>query len=646
MSTDYFVHVANRVQAGTRAIAANVNAVADEIAVGFALLPSDNQLKLGLTRYAVDTGVADAYILTMPFTPTLTDGFNLTFKAVNANTGASTINVNGLGVKSIVNPDGGALIAGTFGANAIVIIAYESIGDRFILVSQNPAQAALAASSAAAASASASAASTSEGNAATSESNAAGSAGTASTDAGTATTQAGIATTQAGIATTQASAALATRLLFEQSYLGSKASDPTLDNEGNALIDGALYFNTTTNQMNVFDLGITTWGPFQDGGNAATLDSLDSLQFLRSDVDDTFTGIMTVTGQINVDNLTLNGNTLSAATGAITLTAAVGSAVSVEGVSFDGGVVTGASSISATTFVGALTGVASGNALTAHSHTGAEISALDAGDTTTGIFAAARIPTHTGGVTGQTNLTVITNANLTGPITSVGNATTVAAAQPSITSLGTLLSLTSSGVVSVTNATEATSDTAASLKTAGGLGVVKTAWIGQDIVLDERADHAATSAAGNGIVWVKNDAPNLLMFTDDAAADFNLSPEVGTWVPSLGGTATYNNREGDWRIVSGIFYFWGFMNVNVIGTGSLHTVSGLPTAPNVNLPAIGVSLEIPNAAAINIVSSYGVVNPSGTTILSFSRTAASAAAGQNNIFGNGVQIRVSGFYAI
>jgi hypothetical protein len=28
--------------------------------------------------------------------------------------------------------------------------------------------------------------------------------------------------------------------------LGAKASDPTLDNDGNALLAGALYFNTTS----------------------------------------------------------------------------------------------------------------------------------------------------------------------------------------------------------------------------------------------------------------------------------------------------------------------------------------------------------------------------------------------------------------
>ena len=46
---------------------------------------------------------------------------------------------------------------------------------------------------------------------------------------------------------------------FDDIYLGSKASDPTLDNDGDALQDGALYFNTTTNVLRVYDLGNTVW---------------------------------------------------------------------------------------------------------------------------------------------------------------------------------------------------------------------------------------------------------------------------------------------------------------------------------------------------------------------------------------------------
>jgi hypothetical protein len=46
---------------------------------------------------------------------------------------------------------------------------------------------------------------------------------------------------------------------FDTTYLGSKTAAPTLDNSGNALLDGALFFNTTTNELGVYDLGTTTW---------------------------------------------------------------------------------------------------------------------------------------------------------------------------------------------------------------------------------------------------------------------------------------------------------------------------------------------------------------------------------------------------
>ena len=39
---------------------------------------------------------------------------------------------------------------------------------------------------------------------------------------------------------------------FDDRYLGPKSSDPTLDNDGNALLTGALYFNTSINVMKVY----------------------------------------------------------------------------------------------------------------------------------------------------------------------------------------------------------------------------------------------------------------------------------------------------------------------------------------------------------------------------------------------------------
>lgn len=110
------------------------------------------------------------------------------------------------------------------------------------------------------AAASSASASTSESNASTSETNAASSAATATTQAGIATTKAGesaaSATASANSATASEAAkdaALAALDSFDDRYLGAKASDPTLDNDGNPLVSGALYFNTTDDVMKVYE---------------------------------------------------------------------------------------------------------------------------------------------------------------------------------------------------------------------------------------------------------------------------------------------------------------------------------------------------------------------------------------------------------
>lgn len=40
---------------------------------------------------------------------------------------------------------------------------------------------------------------------------------------------------------------------FDDTYLGSKSSDPTVDNDGDALTSGDLYFSTTANKLRVYD---------------------------------------------------------------------------------------------------------------------------------------------------------------------------------------------------------------------------------------------------------------------------------------------------------------------------------------------------------------------------------------------------------
>ena len=114
-------------------------------------------------------------------------------------------------------------------------------------------QAGIATTQATNAAASASAASTSETNAAssassasTSATNASNSASSAATSATNASNSATASASSASDAAASAAAAAASYDNFDDRYLGSKSSAPTLDNDGNALLTGALYYNNGT----------------------------------------------------------------------------------------------------------------------------------------------------------------------------------------------------------------------------------------------------------------------------------------------------------------------------------------------------------------------------------------------------------------
>jgi hypothetical protein len=110
-----------------------------------------------------------------------------------------------------------------------------------------------AATSATSAETSATSAETSATSSATSASAAATSATSAATSATSAETSATSAATSATSAATSATSAATTYTQFDARYLGNKSADPTLDNEGNALLTGALYFNDVVDAMKVYD---------------------------------------------------------------------------------------------------------------------------------------------------------------------------------------------------------------------------------------------------------------------------------------------------------------------------------------------------------------------------------------------------------
>jgi len=88
------------------------------------------------------------------------------------------------------------------------------------------------------------------------------------------------ATNAANSATAAAASAAAAALsadTFDDTYLGSKASDPSTDNDGDALTAGDLYFNTTDNKLKVYS------------GSAWQTAALDSSGFVET-TGDTMTG--------------------------------------------------------------------------------------------------------------------------------------------------------------------------------------------------------------------------------------------------------------------------------------------------------------------------------------------------------------------
>ncbi|MBP7529226.1 MAG: hypothetical protein KA801_14965 [Syntrophorhabdaceae bacterium] len=89
----------------------------------------------GALPYAADTGAADAYAIALdPALNEYVTGMPIFFKAANANTGASTLDINGLGTKGIKKNTDVDLTAGDIKAGQIVLVVYDgtsfqTIGD-------------------------------------------------------------------------------------------------------------------------------------------------------------------------------------------------------------------------------------------------------------------------------------------------------------------------------------------------------------------------------------------------------------------------------------------------------------------------------------------------------------------------------------
>ena len=164
-------------------------------------------------------------------------------------------------------------------------------------------------------------------------------------------------------AETAEAAALNTLDDFDDRYLGAKTSDPSTDNDGDALIDGALYYNTDTNITRVYDVSSSQWFNVKptateqtnintvagiavdvetvaaDGADIGTVannianvttaaDNISNINIVASDLNETVSEIDTVAANItnvnNVGNSIADVNTVADISTEVTIVAADG----------------------------------------------------------------------------------------------------------------------------------------------------------------------------------------------------------------------------------------------------------------------------------------------------------------------------------
>lgn len=120
--------------------------------------------------------------------------------------------------------------------------------------------------------------------------------------------------------------------------------------------------------------------------------------------------------------------------------------------------------------------------------------------------------------------------------------------------------------------------------------------------------------------------------------------EEGTWTPAVGGDATYTTQTGRYTKIGRVVHLFGRLTIDVLGTGSAHTVSGLPVAAeSVGGFPVTVSYWADLAVAPVFVGGY----VSGSTIVFGGLTAAGADLTDSlGILGDAADVMFSATYNV
>jgi len=158
----------------------------------------------------------------------------------------------------------------------------------------------------------------------------------------------------------------------------------------------------------------------------------------------------------------------------------------------------------------------------------------------------------------------------------------------------------------------------------------------------------ATTASTGRFTSVTATTGNVVIGTSGQGIDFSATPgtgtselladyEEGTWTPSVGGDATYTAQTGYYTKIGNFVKLRFFLSINVLGTGSTTTITGIPYTPSNNQPVIigGVVCYADNLATAAL--SLGVYAQSDNGIYFFTRNTSSTGATTQKpaVIGNG-----------
>ena len=327
------------------------------------------------------------------------------------------------------------------------------------------------------------------------------------------------------------------------------------------------------------------------------------------------TSVGTLTA-LQVDNLNLNGNTFSSTTGAVNITPAAGSAIVLDGtINIDAGVLTGATSISSTAFVGTLSTVSQPNITSVGTLTALQVDNINLNGNVLSSTTGNLSITPVSGSTIVLDGTIIVDAGVVTGATSITSTTFVGALtgnSSTATTLQTARNFSASGDLTAPNVSfngGAAVDLVTTLATVnsnvgsfGGTTAIPSFTVNakglitaaSEVVISSTLDIAADSGTDNGVL-IGTDTLTVsggTGVTTSVAGD-TITIDIGQAVATTS-NVTFNNVSVNGTLASDdITAATMTASGHVVVQGNL-TVNGTTTTVNSNTVAIGDSIMVLN----------------------------------------------------